>query len=36
LASRRQAESNEVRYQRGLNALNQISKSSGEAVTLET
>jgi 4-carboxymuconolactone decarboxylase len=32
LASRRQAETNEVRYQRGLAALNQISKSSGEAV----
>jgi 4-carboxymuconolactone decarboxylase len=32
LESRRQAESNEVRYRRGLEALNQISKSSGEAV----
>jgi 4-carboxymuconolactone decarboxylase len=32
LASRRQAETNEARYQRGLAALNQISKSSGEAV----
>jgi 4-carboxymuconolactone decarboxylase len=32
LESRRQAETNEARYQRGLNALNQISKSSGEAV----
>jgi 4-carboxymuconolactone decarboxylase len=32
LASRRQAETNEARYQRGLTALNQISKSSGEAV----
>jgi 4-carboxymuconolactone decarboxylase len=32
LESRRQAESNEARYRRGLDALNQISKSSGEAV----
>jgi 4-carboxymuconolactone decarboxylase len=32
LESRRQAESNEVRYRRGLAALNQISKASGEAV----
>jgi 4-carboxymuconolactone decarboxylase len=32
LESRRQAESNEARYRRGLEALNQISKSSGEAV----
>jgi 4-carboxymuconolactone decarboxylase len=32
LESRRQAESNETRYRRGLDALNQISKSSGEAV----
>lgn len=32
LESRRQAESNEVRYRRGLDALNQISKASGEAV----
>ncbi|MBD0264313.1 MAG: carboxymuconolactone decarboxylase family protein [Tolypothrix sp. Co-bin9] len=32
LESRRQAESNEVRYRRGLEALNQISKASGEAV----
>lgn len=32
LESRQQAESNEVRYQRGLEALNQISKASGEAV----
>jgi 4-carboxymuconolactone decarboxylase len=32
LVSRRQAETNEARYQRGLAALNQISKSSGEAV----
>lgn len=32
LASRQQAESNEVRYRRGLEALNQISKASGEAV----
>lgn len=32
LESRRQAESNEVRYQRGLEALNQISKASGETV----
>jgi 4-carboxymuconolactone decarboxylase len=32
LESRRQAESNEARYRRGLEALNQISKASGEAV----
>lgn len=32
LESRRQTESNEVRYRRGLKALNQISKASGEAV----
>jgi 4-carboxymuconolactone decarboxylase len=32
LASRRQAETNEVRYQWGLAALDRISKSSGEAV----
>lgn len=32
LESRRQAESNEARYRRGLDALNQISKASGEAV----
>lgn len=32
LGTQRQAESNEVRYQRGLEALNQISKASGEAV----
>lgn len=32
LASRRQAETNEARYCRGLAALNQISKASGEAV----
>ena len=32
LESRRQAESNETRYRRGLDALNQISKSSGETV----
>jgi 4-carboxymuconolactone decarboxylase len=32
LASQKQVESNEVRYRRGLEALNQISKSSGEAV----
>jgi 4-carboxymuconolactone decarboxylase len=32
LESRRQAESNEARYRRGLHALNQISKASGEAV----
>ncbi|KAM3112518.1 carboxymuconolactone decarboxylase family protein [Phormidesmis sp. 146-33] len=32
LESRRQAESNETRYRRGLDALNQISKASGEAV----
>jgi 4-carboxymuconolactone decarboxylase len=32
LERRRQAESNEVRYRRGLEALNQISKASGEAV----
>lgn len=32
LAAQRQAESNEVRYQRGVEALNQISQSSGEAV----
>lgn len=32
LASQKQAESNEARYRRGLEALNQISKSSGEAV----
>lgn len=30
--TQRQAESNEVRYRRGVNALNQISKASGEAV----
>ncbi len=32
LESRRQTENNEVRYRRGLKALNQISKASGEAV----
>jgi 4-carboxymuconolactone decarboxylase len=32
LENQRQAESNEARYRRGLEALNQISKSSGEAV----
>lgn len=32
LESRRQAESNEALYRRGLEALNQISKASGEAV----
>jgi 4-carboxymuconolactone decarboxylase len=32
LESRQQAESNEARYGRGLAALNQISKSSGEAI----
>ncbi|MBD2529956.1 carboxymuconolactone decarboxylase family protein [Nostoc flagelliforme FACHB-838] len=32
LESRRQAETNEARYRRGLEALNQISKASGEAV----
>lgn len=32
LESRQQAESNEARYRRGLDALNQISKASGEAV----
>jgi len=32
LDSRRQAESDEARYRRGLDALNQISKASGEAV----
>lgn len=32
LATRRQKESNEIRYQRGLDALNRISQSSGEAV----
>ncbi|MBE9169327.1 carboxymuconolactone decarboxylase family protein [Pleurocapsales cyanobacterium LEGE 06147] len=32
LENRRQAESNEARYRRGLDALNQISKASGEAV----
>ncbi len=32
LENQQQAESNEARYRRGLEALNQISKSSGEAV----